>query len=222
MRLLVSVLAAAAIFFGASTASAVEFNLISDQNVFVEAPGEEFTIELTITNSGLVPIDFLGVSMWGYTGGVAEFVSGSAVGSFLNIVEFDGRAFGGLPNFAGWDAGDGTRTLGESPFGDSPNRVQIALAASPRHPVLNADGAADRGLDGELGTTQFSVTFSAIQSGIINIGTGFPGDGLSTGGVDTQLPNIAINVGFSYVPEPGTALLLGLGLAGLASTGRRE
>lgn len=41
-------------------------------------------------------------------------------------------------------------------------------------------------------------------------------------GIDWVLPQVQIGMGFTPIPEPHTGLLVGLGLAGLALTGRRR
>ena len=209
MRLFVSVLATAAMFFLSSTAGAVEFTILGDQGATV-APGDQVTIDIVITNTAGTSVNGLGASVTDY--GANEFVGGQAVTNYLNaICVAPGTCFGGLDNLAGPD-------LSESAIGANGNRIQIALSAA-LSPVVGA--GVDQGLDSNAGTAQFTVTLTARESASINVGTSYQGDGviLSDGSsIQAQGATFALTV----IPEPGTALLMGLGLAGLASAGRRK
>lgn len=210
MRLFVSVIATAAMFFVASSASAVEFSIVGADSATV-LPGEEFTIDIVITNPTLTTLNGLGASVSEF--GTNEFVSGEAVANYFNaICVAPGTCFGGLTNLAG-----GALEVSSIPgFGE---RVQIALSAG-LVPVTS-DGGFDQGLDNVEGTTQFTVTFTAVESAEIQIGTSFQGDGvILADGSSIQATGDTFSL--TVVPEPGTALLMGLGLAGLASAGRRE
>jgi hypothetical protein len=210
MRLFVSVLATAAMFFVASTAGAVEFSIVGADSATV-APGDQVTIDIVITNNSLTSVNGLGASVTGY--GANELVGGQAVANYLNaICVAPGACFGGLANLAG-------PALSESSIGANGNRVQIALSAALTA-VVGAPNT-DQGLDGTVGSAQFTVTFTARESASIEIGTGYQGDGVILGDgstIQAQGATFALTV----IPEPGTALLMGLGLAGLASAGRRE
>jgi hypothetical protein len=48
-----------------------------------------------------------------------------------------------------------------------------------------------------------------------------PGDTIGGAGGSTFAEPVIVN-GFTFVPEPGTPVLLGLGLVGLRSSGRRR
>lgn len=210
MRLFISVLATAAMFFVASTAGAVEFTIVGPNSATVLF-GESVTIDIVLTNTSATSVNGLGASVTNY--GANEFVSGSAVSTYLNaICVAPGACFGGLSNLAG-------PALSESSIGTNGNRVQIALSAS-LSPVVGAPNT-DQGLDNGVGTAMFRVTFTAVESANIEIGTSYQGDGVIIPGGDSiqaQGDTFALTV----VPEPGTALLMGLGLAGLAAAGRRE
>ena len=70
---------------------------------------------------------------------------------------------------------------------------------------------------------QFQVVFEAVGAGstVLRIGTyGDYADAYTSATGDNVSNNVEIPV--TVVPEPGTALLMGLGLAGLAAAGRRE
>ena len=98
----------------------------------------------------------------------------------------------------------------------------------------NGDGSLDNGVGGTgtgSGDYHMSVTFQAVALGAtplspavltLDIGTGSFGNGAIQAGDGAVLPlNNALQT-ITVVPEPGTALLMGLGLAGLAAAGRRE
>ncbi len=210
MRLFISVLATAAMFLVASTAGAVEFTILGASSATV-APGDSVTIDIVVTNNDLTNVFGLGASVTDY--GANTFDGGQAVANYLNaICAAPGTCFGGLANIA---AGP----LAESAIGANGNRVQIALSAGLLG-VIGAPGT-DQGLDSVVGTAQFTVTFTAVESASINIGTSYQGDGVIVDGgssIQAQGATFALTV----IPEPGTALLMGLGLAGLASAGRRE
>lgn len=210
MRLFISVLATAAMVFVASTAGAVEFTIVGPSSATV-LPGESVTIDIRLSNTSLTQVAGLGASVTDY--GANAFVGGEAVSSYLNQVCFPtAGCFNGLTNLAGG-------ALSESAIAPNPNRIQIALSAALT--AVGTDGSIDPGLDGATGTAQFTVTFTAVESANILVGTSYQGDGvvLPDGSViQAQGASFALTV----VPEPGTALLMGLGLAGLAAAGRRE
>lgn len=220
MRLFISVLATAAMIFAASAASAVTFSVIGTSTslgseLSALLPGEEVTIDIRV-GADADGVFGMGASVWGYDENVADFVSGDAVASIFNAVAIPGvGAFSGLSNL---NAG----ALGESFIGANGNRVQIFNGAGLSPTFAQA---LDPGLDGNVGggDAMFRVTFAAIAPGTtsLNIGTGYQGDVVVlAGGVTIQAQNGVVEL--TVVPEPGTALLMGLGLAGLAAAGRRE
>ena len=87
-------------------------------------------------------------------------------------------------------------------------------------------GALDPGINGVAdGGPQFQIVFDAIGAGTttFDIGTFGPTDVYTNSvgvGDNSTVVNTSLTV--TVIPEPGTALLMGLGLAGLAGAGRRE
>ena len=95
--------------------------------------------------------------------------------------------------------------------------------------TTGAASASSPGLDGVIdgGDAQFRLVFRAAAPGVttIEIGTNTADPILGNavigdGGVASNAANAVVTV--SVIPEPGTALLMGLGLAGLATAGRRR
>ena len=214
MRLFTSVIASA-IFLAASAASAATvFNVTADRSTDNLNPGDTVTLSIRLTNG--VGVFGLGASAYGYNEQVIDFTTGSTVASINHAVAIPAvGAFSGLTNTL-------TNPLGETSIGSSGNRVLIfngvGLAATNTN-------ALDPGLNGAVGgnDAQMRITFTAVAPGTttIIIGTGYNGDGeVLAGGVTDQSSNTSIAI--TVVPEPGTALLMGLGLAGLAAAGRKE
>ena len=120
--------------------------------------------------------------------------------------------------------GERRRRLGPS--------LSLANPLGPEVQYLNAastagssfTGVTDEGVDGLAGSAQFQLVFEASGPGTTTIEFGADqdyGDALILAGGLIGVTNSAF-VTLNVVPEPGTALLMGLGLAGLASAGRRK
>ena len=109
-----------------------------------------------------------------------------------------------------------------------PRRIQLfdAVATTPS----NGDGSLDVGIGGNgiaTGDVHFRVSFRAVTglTGIasnnvtLQFGIGqFGNIAVGVGGSELPFTNASYTV--NVIPEPGTALLLGLGLIGLAAKRR--
>ena len=87
---------------------------------------------------------------------------------------------------------------------------------------LSVLGTAGAGGDGTSESAQFQIVYNVIGAGTttLRIGTFADYADAFSGANDNVVNNTAVTI--TVVPEPGTALLMGLGLAGLAAAGRRE
>ena len=226
MRLFVTLLATA-MMFAAGAASAVELFLVgaSASGAASIPVGGSVTIELRMSNVSATEVWGLGASAHGYAGGLS-FTSGRAVRQYLRADDGLGDPVS-VPNLAGTSSG-GTglalqRVLAESQIGANGPRVQMALSAlTAGHSTVPL--GFDFGLDANTATSpMFRLTFQGIAPGVYTIllDSSYQGDLVNlAGGASGEIAGTQFVV--TVVPEPGTALLMGLGLAGLAVAGRRE
>ena len=125
--------------------------------------------------------------------------------------------FNGLAN----QVGD-TITFQENAVGPG---VEAEFLAALGLSAAGGNGSIDEGLGGVGGAPQFQIVFDAIgaagSSTTLNIGTFAEYLDGYTGTVDSLATNTSVTVTIAPIPEPGTALLMGLGLAGLATNRRR-
>lgn len=198
-------------------------------------PGETVTFDLLLENATAEGVFGLGLGVRGYdanANGVVDdglsFVGGAVTSSIFNTVAVPGTpntAFGGLGNTL--TAPEERGFFDPIAFDREEKRVMlfdgIALAAA------TGDGSNDVGIGGGFtgeGDVHFQITFEAtpVQAAaraftldfgtMLDLGAGAIGDGgslLSFGNTQYAL---------TVIPEPGTALLMGLGLAGLAARRR--
>lgn len=178
--------------------------------------GETVTIGIRISQGTYVY--GLAASVWNYDESVIDFVNGQAVPGINYAHCFPELPSPYDPCFPPFLSNNRQGELVESNFGGHGNRVSIfdSVGLSPTN-----SNPLDPGLDGVAGggDAQFRVTFVAtgLGSTTLVIGFGYPGDAEINPEFDasarTPLP-------ITVVPEPGTALLLGLGLLGLAASRR--
>jgi hypothetical protein len=221
MRLFVSVIATTAMFFAASVAgAAATFTATASSSggpISALNPGDVVTIDITLGSDGSAVFG-LGVSAVGYNPAIASFTSGSVPANVLNaICVAPGTCFGGLANTTG-SAAESTANV--------PNLPEIQLFNGVSTVAVNGTGSADQGVITLVaGDPQFQIVFTAgstFGSTTISIGANdaYGDQVIGTGGAVEAATNAAVTL--TVIPEPGTALLMGLGLAGLASAGRRN
>ncbi|MHA7838983.1 MAG: PEP-CTERM sorting domain-containing protein, partial [bacterium] len=214
-----AILAAATLLL-ASTAGAVPtFTLLSPSSLTV-ALGEEFTIQIALDNPGGTSVVGVDGQLTGLLASGATVVSGRTARVHFTGFCTASNCFGGLPICA-------------SCFFDSEDLSENAAfqqGVSDNLQIINAlsftgttqTGAADPGLIGainEPSALDVTVTLSLANLGehVLMIG----GEWLAGAGVPIeQISGTTLTV--TVVPEPGTALLMGLGLTGLSFAGRRR
>jgi hypothetical protein len=202
MRLF-QVLIVTSAFLVASAAGAIEMSITSS------TVGSQTTIDISLSNLSATTVQGIEIDLNGLAG-VANVVSGQA--AITNFAAFcgGGTCFGGVDSVknaffdrdnlagGGYAAGDNSVELLRS----------LALQASTQ------TGAIDPGLPGLPGV-DIRVVLNGVGAGTLDI------VGRYSNGVDV-LPFQGGSVTISAIPEPGTALLMGLGLFGLVSAGRRR
>jgi hypothetical protein len=208
---------------------------ISIANVSTAGPlddGDSITFDLLLSNTSGEALIGLDVGVFGYAEGNGALtnddhllVTGArtGAGAFGTIFSSGNNVLG-----LGADAAQGEFDTAIGAGGRA-MRLFGGISTTP----VTGDGSFDSGIDGGQtngGDVHLQVTFSAQSLGatpgapatvdlVFGIGQqGFDVQG-SSGSLAAQWTNATYTV--TIVPEPGTALLMGLGLAGLASIRRR-
>lgn len=208
MRLFTSIIAGLATFaFAASASAALNVSVTADADTTALLPGQEFTltIELTTTSAGEARGLGLRAANWG--AGDLSFVS-ATIPNFGGAATPTGAVFG-------LDLGGGVviNALNNALAGPVDNGTNVQLF----------NGVTPNATNG-VGPEVFTLTLAAGNpgaTGVIDVGSlALFGDAYVSSVDGTSNPQASI--AYTVVPEPGTALLMGLGLAGLAAAGRRE
>ena len=211
MRLFTSLIATAAILFSASTAFASATWTVtataSGGDLNAMASGDTLTLDIKLETN--VPGEMIAIA-----GSVNNYdtsvVSVDAVAStvaanllFAFIIPGTG-SFNGVANLESGVADTSVQ---------GPGQEDTFLS------ILGTSGA---GGDGTTESAQFQIVYNVIGAGTttLRIGTFADYADAFSGASDNVVNNTGVTI--TVVPEPGTALLMGLGLAGLAAAGRRE
>lgn len=219
------------------TASALGLTVVnvssSGASTAVLENNEVLTVDLRLDNATNLSVAGLGIGVTGYDNGNdgvltndhLRFVGGVVASSVLNTSFDDPDYLGGIGNIRSAPVQFGAGV----PF-NNPRRVQLfdGVSITP----TTGDGSIDPGIDGFTtgpSGAHFRIQFRAAAgiNGINNptavtlfFGVGqFGNTAVDALGNDVPFSNASYTV--TVAPEPGTALLMGLGLAGLAARRRR-
>ncbi|MFK7896304.1 MAG: PEP-CTERM sorting domain-containing protein [Myxococcota bacterium] len=227
-----SLVLAAAMMIAPLSASALGISIANVSNTFL-LDGETVTIDLVLENVTQEDIFGLEILATGYdvgNDGTAInnhlVLSGGVVASSVFSTAFVPGGVGGVGGLANLRTAP-TEQGRRPPFMD-PLRTSLFLGAALAS--SNGDGTLDSGIAGGQtngGDVHLQVQFTA-QAGLtgidantvtLNFGTGeFGSAAIGANGQILAFSNASVDI--TVVPEPGTALLMGLGLAGLAARRR--
>jgi hypothetical protein len=195
--------------------------------------GDILTIDAVVTNPTAVEIWGLGLLVNGYDedrNGIADsglvYDSGAVTGGmFTQLID---------PTLGPLGQIDNVRTEPEEQWNFDPfdhEALRLSIFDGATLSPSSANTGLDTGVDGALintGDVHFRVSFRATSLGsappsafTLTLGVDPEYGAVAVGANGATLPFVNDTVYLQVVPEPGTALLFGLGLAGLASTRRR-
>ena len=187
--------------------------------------GGSVTFTLAIENNGAADVFGLSADVTGYDpiadtsgnlDGYLGFGSGTSAGQVLSTLSSGGAGFGGIDISAG--PVQNFFVSNQNPQANTTN-----LGTYIGTTGVNSSGANDTGIAGNSisgGDVHFQVTFVNTWADF-NSGTGHKNVTLNfgltgVGALGASLPASGETFSLTVVPEPGTALLMGIGLAGLA------
>ncbi|MHA7838284.1 MAG: PEP-CTERM sorting domain-containing protein [bacterium] len=219
MRLLTLFSATMALLFATAASAVPTFTLLSSNSLTVD-PGEAFTIDLALDNPGGTSLVGVDGQLTGLLAAGATVISGQSAAIHFTGFCSPTECFGGLPTADNpfFNPNDLASNGAFQPGVNDNLQIVNALAATP----TTQTGAADPGLDGAVNVPSardVSVTLSLANVGTHDLTIG--GEWLAGAGVPVD-PIVGTTLTVTVVPEPGTALLMGLGLTGLSLAGRRK
>ncbi len=221
MRLFISVLASAAMILSASTAFAqanwsVSASTSDGSALDAVTPGAQIILDITLRTT-----DFafgIAGSVNNYDNSIVGLDAGASLisASVLNQVCVPGvGCFGGLSNAVGNPIVFAERSVGPG--------VEAEFLAAVSTNQAGGTGTTDPGIATAVtGDAQFRIVYNALAAGSTQFQIGTYAEYLDgyTGTESSVSNNTTLDI--TVIPEPGTALLMGLGLVGLAGAGRRS
>ena len=228
-----AVTAAALMLPTAASALGISIVNVSESvaNDLIVERGESITFDLVLENNTGELVTGLDILAFGYdeTASVFPTISsgltntGGSVASEV-FLPFPGGSTFGLTNIVSVPTDRFTvNNL-------NPEVVRTQLFGGLNIGGTPGSGVNDVGIGGDLitnGDVHFQVTFTNIPSQIaasnidLQFGTNIDLAAVAVGAGGAILPFNNASINLTVIPEPGTALLMGLGLAGLASSRRR-
>lgn len=203
------------VFLAASAASALEFSVLGASN-FTILEGDSITIDLALTNNNGDAVAGITGELSGLGGGLGVVSGQSAI---AHVTQFCSptNCFGGV------------NTVNNAFFNPDDLRVGagsdvVTIISSLGLSPSVANGANDPGLDGGADSPSdrdVTITLIALAGSAGNTYSLIAGGSFSDGANTLPIVDTA-GISVTVIPEPGTALLMGLGLAGLATAGRRR
>jgi hypothetical protein len=200
----------------APAASAIEISNLGATSATIPVGGA-FTIELAVDNASLTSNFGITLVASGLAAAGAEVTGGQT--SLFHFVGFCSPS----NCFAGVNSADNANFNPNDLSGGlyNPGDDSVTVAAALAITATAASGVLDPGLDGAVNVPSardISIQLIAGAAGVHVITL----DGTYSDGVNVLPVQSGTTFTVTVVPEPGTALLMGLGLAGLAAAGRRE
>lgn len=218
-----------------TVASALGISIVNSsetvENDNILEVGESITFDLVVENDAYEQIFALDVIAFGHdeTPGIFGTVSSGlqVTGGAVTTSLFDQvPGFGGLgPNIVSGP----TRIFTTNNL--RPEFVRHQLFGGINFSGTTADGQIDTGIGGgsiASGDVHFQITFTnqrtqiAAEDITLSFGTNIDMGAVAVGNGGAILPFNNASVNLTVIPEPGTALLMGIGLAGLAASNRRR
>jgi hypothetical protein len=213
------------------TSSGGDINFLRD--------GDILTVDLVLSNPDATDVFGLGLDVRGYdadANGIADdglsFLGGTAADEVFSTAFVPGTgSLGGLSNIRAGDVVEKGNPANPFEGVDAVELHGVYMEGAALEPS-NGSGILDTGIGGDLvgnGDVHFQVMFEAVTNGVLSVPTAMTLDfgthaefgNVLIGAGGEQLPFNNDSISFTLAPEPGTAMLFGLGLAGLASIRRR-
>ena len=218
MRLFVSLIATAVLFAASAASAAVTFNVdVSSSGDLANLnAGDTITLDITMRSDAPTSgenVFAIGGAVFGYGGALRLGAGTTSTAAMTQFQTGPGAGFGGL---------DSTQPVEEV----SADEVQwfngVSINGTPADGSLDISPLPGNAVGGPHAQVIMIVTGDV--TGPISFGVGADaayGDAVvGDGGSFLTANNATIDI--NVIPEPGTALLMGLGLAGLAAAGRRS
>jgi len=211
MRLFkITLLVASLIVFSAATSSAVRVDMSSPDFGSSVAPGTLVTVDVFLNTEGTSGITLLGVGMLFNSSSFTYRQDLSSTTTYLLYVSSK------QPYLVAASTCGGSTGTGCNIFPTRPNQVQLDFLSS----------GLPNGAAGTTANTQLvSLVFEATGPGAGSFNFDFdPFFGSILQLANLTNPPLGLGAGgtITVIPEPTTALLVGLGLTGLAVAGRRN